>query len=75
MPGAALKPVAMVVMTEANIKNRIKQGKIFFIEKVFPSLYFAFFERIIARVNVIGIIAKVLVNFTVTALSSVAEPN
>jgi hypothetical protein len=40
----------------------------------FPSAFLSFFARINASTSVIGIIAKVLVNLTVTALSRVAEP-
>jgi len=39
-----------------------------------PSIFFSVFVRINARTKVIEIMAKVLVNLTVTALSRVAEP-
>lgn len=58
-----------VVMTDANTKNKIKKGKILF-KEIFVS-DFSFFARIKASTKVIGIIAKVLVSFTVTALSKV----
>lgn len=38
------------------------------------SEFFAFFVRKYARISVIGIMARVLVNFTVTALSRVSVP-
>jgi len=41
----------------------------------FPPVFPFFFALKNARASVIGIIAKVLVNLTVTALSRVAEPN
>ena len=40
-----------------------------------PSLFCIFFVRKKARANVIGMIARVLVSFTVTALSNVSLPN
>ena len=67
---------ATVVINEAAIKYNMKNGKIFLILTELPSppLFFAARVRINARTNVIGIIARVLVNFTVTALSSVWLP-
>ena len=72
--------VATVVISEASTKYRMKKGNIFlrlkafFAFSPFPSDFFAFraFHR--ARHKVIGIIARVRVNFTVTALSKVALP-
>src|SRR5665647_1598119 len=52
----------------------MKNGKTFFHFTIFPSACFPSFLRMNARINVMGIMAKVLINLTVTALSSVAEP-
>ena len=62
---------AIVVIRLAPIKNKIKNGNTFFIETVPPSAEPAFRIRKNASANVIGMIANVRVNFTVTALSSV----
>ena len=69
-----LDPWLGVVIKDAPIKYKIKKGKIFFKSTFFPS-FPDFFVRMKARTKVIGIIAKVLVSFTVTALSSVSDPN
>jgi hypothetical protein len=68
------KFIAIVVIIEANIKYIIKIGKIFLKFSSFPLVFLSFLERINARVSVIGMMAKVLVNLTVTALSIVVEP-
>jgi hypothetical protein len=52
----------------------IKTGNIFLRFNLFTSVFLPFLERKNARVSVIGMMAKVLVNLTVTALSIVAEP-
>ena len=64
----------MVVIMEAPMKYRIKNGKISLMLTLFPSAACPFFVRINASTSVIGIIARVRVSFTVTALSRVAEP-
>ena len=66
--------VAIVVIRLAPMKKRMKKGKTFFKETRSPDAFSAFFVRINARTSVIGIIAKVLVSFTVTALSKVWLP-
>ena len=66
--------MANVVITEANKKYMIKTGNTFFTLNFLLFVYFSFLQRIKASVNVMGIMANVLVNLTVTALSSVAEP-
>ena len=66
---------AMVVITDARIKYKINIGKIDFKLTFVPLLSLdAFLVRINAKTNVIGIIARVRVNLTVTAVSNVAEP-
>ena len=47
----------------------MKKGKIFFNETddALPPFFFALFVRMKAKTRVIGMIARVLVNFTVTA--------
>ena len=67
------QPTAIVVISDAPIKYRIKNGKILFNSTFFPS-FPDFFVRKNANTNVMGIIASVLVNFTVTALSKVNDP-
>lgn len=56
-------------MIDAPIKYKMNHGKIFLKEKSVPPEpdFLAFLVRIKARINVIGIIAKVLVSLTVTA--------
>ena len=63
--------VATVVMRLAPIKKRIKNGKTFLKDTFSPLSFSAFLALINASARVIGIIANVLVNFTVTALSNV----
>ena len=63
--------VAAVVITLAPIKNKIKNGNTLFNDTFSPSVPSVFFVRKKASTNVIGMIASVRVNFTVTALSSV----
>ena len=66
-----------VVMIEASTKNRIKNGKIFFRSKVPPAcspFFFAFHICKMERTSVIGMIARVLVNLTIVAASSVLLP-
>ena len=67
---------AIVVIIEANIKYKINIGKICFRLTDFSvsDVLFSFLVRIKASTSVIGIIARVLVSFTVTAVSNVAEP-
>ena len=55
-----------VVMTDANTKNKIKNGNIFLISNVL-SLLSASRVLFIANAKVIGIIANVLVSFTIVA--------
>ena len=62
-----------VVMTDAKTKYRMKKGNTFFMGIAFP-LCFAFLVCHRESTNVIGIIARVRVSFTVTALSKVCEP-
>lgn len=72
-----------VVNTEASTKKRIKIGKTFV--KLIPllctvlppeSIFFLSFCTLInPRTNVIGMMARVLVNLTVTAVSKVLEPS
>ena len=65
--------IAIVVITDARMNNAIKKGNDFFRlkpEALLPS-FFACFARANASTSVIGIIARVRVSFTVTALSSV----
>lgn len=71
--GEAPRDTAAVVMTEAPAKARIKYGKTFR-RFVFCAVVPAFFVRKNARNRVIGIIARVRVSLTVTALSRVAFP-
>ena len=67
--------VAMVVITDAPMKNRMKNGNTCLIE-IFPAPSpFSRLVRISASTSVIGIIARVRVSFTVTALSSVWLPS
>lgn len=61
------KVVAIVVIIDASIKYKMKNGNIFLRFTLF-SLFFSFFVLIKARTNVIGIIARVLVSFTIVAL-------
>ena len=63
-----------VVTTEASTKNRTKNGKDFFRLKVEPSDFFSYLPRQMARTSVIGMIARVLVIFTIAADSSVLLP-
>lgn len=65
---------ATVVMTEAAIKYKMKKGKICLILTFSPSAVCPFFVFQNARHRVMGMMARVLVSFTVTALSRVAEP-
>ena len=76
-PALTPRDSAIVVMMEAATKYRIKNGKICFKLTFFPAspLFFSFWVRRKARTSVIGIIARVRVSFTVTAVSSVAEPS
>ena len=55
-----------VVMTDANTKNKIKNGNIFLISNVL-SLLSASRVLFISYAKVIGIIANVLVSFTIVA--------
>ena len=64
---------AMVVITEAATKNKMKKGKIF-LKETFSEEFPSFFARRKARKRVIGIMARVRVSLTVTALSKVACP-
>lgn len=64
----------MVVTTDASTKNRTKKGKDFFRLNVDPSDFFSFRPRQMARINVIGMIARVLVIFTMAADSRVLLP-
>lgn len=55
----------------------MKNGKISFIETFFPAASSSFSSFLVlqtAKIKVIGMIARVLVNLTVTALSKVAAP-
>src|SRR5574344_1017990 len=52
----------------------MKNGKICFNGIFFPDVFFSFRVLMKAKTKVIGIIARVLVNFTVTALSNVCDP-
>ena len=65
--------IAIVVMTDAAMNQIMKNGKIFLIETFlpFPPLFPVLMN---ARTSVIGMMASVLVSFTVTALSRVAVP-
>lgn len=65
---------AMVVMILANTKNRIKNGKIFLIEKFSPVLAWEVLDLMYASDKVIGMMASVRVNLTVIALSRVWLP-
>ena len=67
--------VATVVIILAPIKNSIKNGNTCFSGILLPFSISAFLALLKAKNRVIGIIANVLVNFTVTALSSVRLPN
>ena len=62
------KLIATVVITEARIKYKMKKGNMLFIFAFSPS-DFLFFDWKKAMITVIGMIARVLVSFTVTALS------
>ncbi len=65
---------AIVVIKLAKTKNKIKNGNIFFkltLSLDEPELFFALNN---AKISVIGIMPRVRVSFTVTALSKVAEP-
>ena len=64
---------ATVVIKEANIKYIIKNGNILLILYLELSLVLLL-DLYIDKIRVIGIIAKVLVSLTVTALSKVAVP-
>ena len=63
-----------VVITEASTKNKIKNGKIFLKSTLVPEELFSFFVRTNANTRVIGMIAKVRVNFTMVAASNVLLP-
>ena len=63
--------VAIVVIKLAPIKKRIKNGNTCFNDTLSPSPFSAFLACKNAKTKVIGMIANVLVSFTVTALSSV----
>ena len=63
-----------VVTTDASTKNNTKNGKHFFRLKVEPSEFFSFLPLQMARASVIGMIARVLVIFTMAAASSVLLP-
>ena len=67
---------AIVVMTDAAIKYRINIGKICLMLTFFSSEPFPFSLRVLikASTRVMGMIARVRVSFTVTAVSRVAEP-
>ena len=67
---------AIVVIIDAAIKYKMKNGNIFLKLTVVPSFAFCFSLRVRtnASTTVIGIMASVRVSFTVTAVSSVAEP-
>lgn len=66
---------ATVVIMDAAIKYKIKNGKMLLkLTFLLFSLFFSFLVLINAKTSVIGMIANVLVNFTVTALSNVREP-
>ena len=67
---------AAVVMIDAHIKYSINVGNIALMLTDAPSPPDCFARRVRrnASASVIGIIASVLVSFTVTAVSSVAEP-
>lgn len=62
-----------VVITDARMKNKMKNGKIFLRLNVL-SLFSALRARLKAKTKVIGIIAKVLVSFTIVAWSNVLLP-
>lgn len=65
----------IVVITDARIKYRINIGKIDFNLTLVPfDCVDSVRVRINAKTSVIGIMARVRVNFTVTAVSKVAEP-
>ena len=66
--------VAIVVISEAAMKKRIKNGKIFFMLIAAPPVLFSFLVRTKANTSVIGIIASVRVSFTTVAVSSVLLP-
>lgn len=71
------KDVATVVIPDANKKKRIEVGNALESLKEPPALAseLAFLARISEKTKVIGMMAIVLVNLTVTASSSVALPN
>ena len=64
-----------VVTTDASTKNSTKNGKIFFrLTLPAPAVFLSFRARTKASTSVMGMMARVRVSFTVTALSSVALP-
>ena len=63
--------VATVVIILAPMKKSMKNGNTLRIDTFSPLCSSAFLARCTASPRVIGMIASVLVNFTVTALSSV----
>ena len=65
--------VHIVVIIDARMKKRMKNGKTDLIETLLPVP--SFFVLINARTSVMGMMARVLVSFTVTALSSVSVPS
>lgn len=68
------KETATVVIIEANTKYRMNIGKIA-VSLIRLSVDVHFRVRTNANTSVMGIIASVRVSFTVTALSSVADPS
>ena len=70
---SAPKLIAIVVIIDAMMKYAINMGNAFLKLNDFPS-FFVFLACNNERINVIGMIANVLVNFTVTALSKVWVP-
>ena len=72
----ALTPAAtaIVVMTEARRKNRMKNGKTFLRLKEPVLAVFALLVFQMARTKVIGMIARVRVSLTMVAVSSVLAP-
>ena len=67
----------MVVMTDASTKNKIKNGNTFFKENVFSVSFPSFLSLVVlqnANTRVIGMIANVLVSFTIVAVSSAPAP-
>ena len=63
-----------VVTTDASTKNKTKNGKERFRLKEEPSAVFSFLPLQMARISVIGMIASVLVIFTMAADSNVLLP-